>query len=79
MANYTVEMDRAMCISCGNCVESCPEIWEMAKDGLSSLKNSEIEGDIQKIVIEDLGCSLDAAEKCPVFCIQVLEDGVELV
>lgn len=79
MVNYRVEMDRSLCISCGNCVETCPDMWEMAKDGLSSLKDSEIQGNIQKKVINDLGCTVAAAEKCPVLCIQVWEDEVELI
>ncbi len=79
MASYRVEMDRAMCISCGSCVDYCPQIWEMADDGLSSIKDSENEGDIQKKDIPELGCSVEAAEKCPVTCIHVFEDEVELI
>jgi ferredoxin len=78
MANYRVEMDRSMCISCGNCIESCPDIWEFADDGISSIKDSDTEGDIQIKELDDLGCSVDAAERCPVLCIHVFEDDQEL-
>lgn len=79
MVTYKIEMDRLMCISCGNCVETCPDLWEMAEDGLSNLKNSEFDNDIQKKEIEDLSCSLEAAEKCPVLCITIFEDGAQLI
>lgn len=79
MANYRVEMDRGMCISCGNCIEACPEFWEFGDDGISFLIDSETDGDIQTKEIDDLGCSVDAASNCPVLCIHVYEGDQELV
>lgn len=78
MVSYRVEMDRTMCISCGNCIESCPDIWEFADDGISSIKDPDSDGDIQIKELDNLGCSVDAAERCPVLCIHVFEDDKEL-
>jgi ferredoxin len=78
MANYRIEMDRSMCISCGNCIETCPDIWEFADDGISSLKEPDTDDDMQTKTLDDLGCAVDAAEKCPVLCIHVFEDDQEL-
>jgi len=33
-----IEIERDMCISCGNCIELCPELFEFADDGLSTLR-----------------------------------------
>ncbi|MCK9151205.1 ferredoxin [Methanobacterium alcaliphilum] len=79
MASYRVEMDRTMCISCGNCIESCPDIWEFADDGISSIKDPDSNGDVQIKYLDNLLCSVDAAERCPVLCIHVFEDDNELV
>ncbi|MDZ4170692.1 MAG: ferredoxin [Methanobacteriaceae archaeon] len=79
MANYRVEMDRAMCISCGNCIETCPKLWEFGNDGISSLIGSPLTGDIQTKKLQKLGCSIDGAKKCPVMCIHVYDGDNELI
>lgn len=79
MTNYRVEMDRAMCISCGNCIDACPDLWKFGDDGISSLIDSKMECDIQIKELDDLGCSVDAAGRCPVICIHVYEGEIELV
>jgi len=74
-----VELDRSICTSCGNCVDICSELFEMAKDGFAYLKNSENIDEKQIIELKDEMCSVDAAESCPAMCIYVYENGEELV
>ncbi|MGC9516660.1 MAG: ferredoxin [Methanomicrobiales archaeon] len=79
MAVYKVELDRSMCTSCGNCVDICPELFEIAEDGFSSLKNSETQDNNQIIELDEELCSADAAGSCPAMCIKIFKDGEELV
>ncbi len=62
--------DKNVCIGCGACVAVCPENWEMASDGKSKLKKTEL---------TDLGCNMDAAQSCPVNCIHIENDGKKLI
>lgn len=74
---YRLELDRTMCISCGTCIDLCPELFEFAEDGLSSIKGVEI-SDLQKLEMEDPICSRDAMENCPVKTIHLYKDDEEL-
>ncbi|MGB9838351.1 ferredoxin [Methanothermobacter sp.] len=74
---YRLELDRTMCISCGNCIESCPELFEFADDGISSLVGVEV-SDIQVKEFDDPSCSQKAASNCPVMCIKLYRDGEEI-
>jgi len=66
-----------MCISCGTCIDLCPELFEFAEDGLSSIKGVEL-SDLQELGMEDPLCSIDAMENCPVKTIHLYRDGEEL-
>lgn len=66
-----VELERIMCISCGNCVDTCPDFFEFADDGLSHLKSLENTEDNEEIEVEDPGCCAQAEELCPVNIIHV--------
>jgi ferredoxin len=33
-----VEVDREKCIGCGMCASMCPEVFELAEDGKSTIK-----------------------------------------
>ena len=72
MAKVIIERDK--CIGCGACESTCPKFFKIADDGKSSLVggkrdpqngNDELEAD-------NLECSKDAAEGCPVQCIHLL-------
>jgi len=63
MPNYKIEHDRDSCIGCGACASICPANWEMAKDGKSNPKKTEL---------IDLGCNQQAADACPVQCIKIV-------
>ena len=66
-----VELERAMCISCGNCIDVCPDFFEFADDGLSHLKALENTEDTEEIEVEDPACCTQAEELCPVKIIHV--------
>ena len=64
-----VWVDSEGCISCGACVAICPQIFQFWDDG----KSHAI---AQPKSLEDLKCSKEAEEACPVSVIH-LEDVVE--
>ena len=66
-----IEIERPMCISCGNCIDTCPEIFKYDDDGLSTLINGKRVGDNDEKEIEDPKCALDAESSCPVSIIHV--------
>lgn len=68
-----VEIERAMCISCGNCIDNCPEIFEYGDDGLSTLKEGDIIGDNVEKEINNVECAEIAEGSCPVSIIHVYE------
>lgn len=64
MAKFRIEHDRDACIGCGACANLCPDNWEMAPDGKSRAKKTDLDG---------LGCNQSAADSCPVQCIKVIK------
>ncbi len=60
-----VDIDRDGCISCGLCAETCPEVFEMADDGLAQVKEHP--------TAVDIGLVRQAADGCPVEVIDVDE------
>ena len=59
MARITV-VDKDECISCGVCVEECPEVFRMGDDDTSEVYNPSGASE------EAIGVAMDA---CPVECI----------
>ena len=59
------KIEREGCISCGLCVETCPEVFRIADDDLAEVY-SEIEPEWEDSVQE-------AAENCPVTVIFIEE------
>lgn len=56
------EVDKNLCIGCGNCANKCPKCFEILDDGKSHVKEDCKEGD----------CDLKAvADDCPVSAISV--------
>ena len=57
----TMIIDQDECISCGACVDTCPEVFRMNDDNLAEVYKADgaSEEEIQ-----------DAFESCPVSCIQ---------
>ncbi len=79
MARFKVEIVRSECIGCELCANTCPDIFQMAPDGLSSLpKGKRVDGN-DEMDLDDEGCSRQAADECPVTCIHLYENGQKLV
>jgi ferredoxin len=57
-------IDRGGCISCGLCAETCPEVFEMADDGLAQVIVDEVPASAADTAIE-------AQDGCPVSVITV--------
>ena len=59
------KIDTDKCIGCVLCTQICPEVYEMAEDGKSHVKNTSgaTEESIQQ-----------SAEACPVGCISIMEE-----
>ena len=62
MTKFKIVHDRDKCIGCGACAGICPDNWEMADDGKSKPKNTEL---------DSLDCNQDAEDACPVNCIKI--------
>lgn len=60
-----IEIDRSKCIGCGSCAAVCPDNWEMADDGKSKPKKTEV---------KEVGCNEKAAQVCPVKCIKIIKE-----
>lgn len=52
------EINRDGCIACGLCAETCPEVFQMADDGLAEVYEHPTEENREKVK--------EAAENCPV-------------
>jgi ferredoxin len=79
MAKFKVELVRDECTGCETCVESCADSFEMADDGLASLKGSKRVESNDEMETNDLGCMKDGADACPVNCIHVYEGANKII
>lgn len=60
-----VNVDNSMCIGCGACVGTCPEVFEISDEGYAVVKEGVTE--------EQLSEAKNAANGCPVSAITVEE------
>lgn len=58
------KLDRSGCISCGLCAETCPEVFEMADDGIAEVHQENVPEEVEDRAIE-------AQDGCPVSVITV--------
>lgn len=79
MAKFKLEIVRSECTGCELCTTTCPDLFEMADDGLSSLKGGQREGDNDVLGLDEEGCARQAAEDCPAACIHLYENGNKIV
>ena len=57
----TVVIDQDECISCGACVDSCPDVFRLNDDNIAEVYNQDGASE------EEID---DAIESCPVSCIR---------
>lgn len=80
MAKFKIVHDRPICIGCGSCAATCPDFWELAKDGHSCLKSSKkADGENYELELGEIVCNQEAAELCPVNCIHIYNDGKMII
>ena len=58
------KIDRSGCISCGLCIETCPEVFRLADDGLAEVVQEDVPKELE-------GKASEAQENCPVSVISV--------
>ena len=54
-----VKLNQDMCIGCGACVATCPDVFDFGDDGLAEVINDEVNDDV-KMASE--GCPTEAIE-----------------
>ena len=79
MAKFKVVLEREDCTGCESCVASCPDSFEMADDSLAHLKGSRQAGSNEELDIDELGCSKEGADVCPVNVIHVYEGANKII
>ncbi len=58
------EINRDGCISCGICIDTCPEVFKFADDGLAEVIKDPVPKEAENKAVE-------AQESCPVSVIKV--------
>ncbi len=61
-----VEVDEDICVGTGNCVDTCPEVFELV-DGISKIKVDVVPGEAEQKVKR-------AVDECPVSAISIVEE-----
>lgn len=59
-------VDRDTCIGCGICVAVCPNVFELDDENIAIVK-------VDVIDAADEALAVDAAERCPVSAIEIIE------
>lgn len=68
-------LERKKCIGCGSCAAVCSKHWEIGDDGKIHLKDSKANpetGD-EELETEEIGCTQEAVDVCPVQCIHIIK------
>jgi len=61
-----VFVDPDLCISCGTCIDICPEIYDWDDEGKAQTTCDDVPEDLED-------CAQDALESCPVDAIKQTE------
>jgi ferredoxin len=59
-------VDKDLCIGCGLCADTCPDVFHMEDDGKAGVKS-------QDAVKANIACAKDAVSTCPTEAIKVEE------
>ncbi len=59
-------VDADLCIGCGNCEDTCPEVFRLDDDGIARVI-------VESPGAELYGCTRDACDSCPVDAISIEE------
>ncbi len=59
--------------------EACPASFDMADDGFAHMKDSKRVGSNDELDLDDLGCTKEAAEGCPVNIIHIFEGSKKII
>jgi len=77
--NFRVEIERDMCILCGNCIDTCDDIFEVGKDDVVQLIDGDINDDNFSIKeYDNIDCLYKASQQCPVACIIIFEKDTDI-
>jgi ferredoxin len=57
-------VDKSLCIGCGICPETCPEVFDLDEEGLATAK-------VDEVPAEAADRCREAAAECPVSAIQI--------
>ena len=79
MAKFKIVLEREECISCENCVTECSDSFEMGDDSWAHVKGSARVGNNDELETDDMGCTKQAAEACPVNIIHIIEGGNKII
>lgn len=66
--------DKSKCIGCGTCASLCAKHFEMKDDGKAQITQANLidkETEKYEKIIEEISCAEEAAEACPVQCIEI--------
>ncbi len=58
-----VFVDPDLCISCGTCIDLCPEVFDWDEEGKARSLYDEVPHDLEE-------CAREAVENCPVYAIK---------
>lgn len=62
--NMKAYLDKSGCISCGLCVDICPEVFQMDDDGVAEVY-------VEDVPVEVEDAAVEAQDSCPVSVITV--------
>ncbi|MFW6375925.1 MAG: ferredoxin [Thermoplasmatota archaeon] len=66
-----VTIDQDACIACGMCYNICPEVYEDDGSGTAQLVEEYRETVDEGYVSDNIDCTQDGADSCPVDAIQL--------
>ncbi len=66
-----VTIDRDACIACGMCYNTCPEVYQDDGSGTAQIIEEYRETPSEGYVPDDIDCTQDGADSCPVDAIKL--------